>query len=113
MIDYIQILSVNYAGSQWSLNGNSYDGLTWLSDTPKPTQAELDALWVPTQDAVAKESCSSTAKSLLAASDWAVLPDVGLKNSADFVTYRGILRGYAIQPVVDPVWPTEPTPVWE
>jgi hypothetical protein len=113
MIDYALILSVNYAGSQWSLNGNSYDGLTWLSDTPKPTQAELDALWPATQDAVAKDNCSTQAKSLLAASDWAVLPDVGLKNSADFVTYRGILRGYAIQPVVDPVWPTEPTPVWE
>jgi hypothetical protein len=53
MIDYVQILSVNYAGSQWSLNGNSYDGLTWLSDTPKPTQAELDALWASTQATVA------------------------------------------------------------
>lgn len=49
MIDYTQILSVNYAGSQWMLNGDSYDGLTWLSDTPKPTQAELDALWSSTQ----------------------------------------------------------------
>jgi hypothetical protein len=53
MIDYAQILSVNYAGSQWSLNGNSYDGLTWYSNTPKPTQAELDALWESTQAAVA------------------------------------------------------------
>ena len=49
MINYALILSVNYAGSQWSLDGNSYDGLTWLSDTPKPTQAELDALWASTQ----------------------------------------------------------------
>jgi hypothetical protein len=113
MIDYTHILSVNYPGSQWTLDGDSYDGLTWLSDTPKPTQSELDALWPATQDAAAKENCSSTAKSLLAASDWSQLPDVGLKNSAEFVTYRGILRGYAIQPVVDPVWPTEPTPVWE
>ena len=57
--------------------------------------------------------CISNAKFLLQASDWAVLPDVGLKNSADFVTYRGILRGLVISPVVDPTWPTEPTPVWE
>jgi hypothetical protein len=113
MIDYTQILSVNYVGKKWILNGDYYEGLDWLDVSPKPTQAELDALWVSTQDVRSKESCSSTAKSLLAASDWAVLPDVGLKNSADFVTYRGILRGYAIQPVVDPVWPTEPTPVWE
>jgi hypothetical protein len=55
MIDYANILSVNYAGSQWSLDGDSYDGLTWLSDTPKPTQAELDALWASTQAAIAAQ----------------------------------------------------------
>ena len=60
-----------------------------------------------------KDQCSQQAKSLLAASDWSQLPDVGLKNSADYVTYRGILRGYATQPVVDPVWPTEPTAIWQ
>lgn len=49
MIDYALILSVNYPGAQWTLNGNSYAGLTWLSDTPKPTQAELDALWESTK----------------------------------------------------------------
>ena len=53
MIDYTQVLSINYVGSQWSLNGDSYDGLTWYSNTPKPTQSELDALWESTQAAVA------------------------------------------------------------
>jgi hypothetical protein len=112
MIDYIQILTINYAGKQWSIVNNSYDGLDWLDSSPKPTQAELDALAIPTQDAVAKENCSSTAKSLLANSDWSQLPDVGLANVSDYVTYRGILRGYVLQPVIDPVWPTEPTPIW-
>lgn len=45
MIDYTLILTKQYAGSEWTLDGNNYDGLTWLSDTTKPTQAELDALW--------------------------------------------------------------------
>lgn len=49
MIDYSAILATNYADQQWTLNGDSYDGLVWLSDTPKPTQAELDAQW-PTVD---------------------------------------------------------------
>jgi hypothetical protein len=63
MIDYTQILSVNYAGSQWTLDGDSYAGLTWLSDTPKPTQAELDALWESTQAAViAKEQAAKDVK---------------------------------------------------
>jgi hypothetical protein len=53
MIDYANILTVNYPNAQWSLNGDFYDGLTWLSDTPKPTQAELDALWESTQATLA------------------------------------------------------------
>lgn len=53
MIDYAQILTINYVGKEWSLDGDSYDGLTWFSDTPKPTQEELDALWESTQAAVA------------------------------------------------------------
>jgi hypothetical protein len=28
-------------GEEWTLNGNDYEGLTWLSDTPKPTEQEL------------------------------------------------------------------------
>jgi hypothetical protein len=59
MIDYAQILSINYVGSQWSLDGESYDGLTWLSKTPKPTQAELDALWASTQTTVANQQADT------------------------------------------------------
>jgi hypothetical protein len=49
MIDYTQILIANYPSSQWTLDGDSYSGLTWYSDTPKPSQAELDGLWESTQ----------------------------------------------------------------
>ena len=49
MTDYAAVLSSNYVGSEWTLNGDTYDGLTWLSDTPKPTQAELDAAWPQVQ----------------------------------------------------------------
>lgn len=45
MIDYSAILTANYPGAEWALDGDNYDGLVWLSDTPKPTQAELDAAW--------------------------------------------------------------------
>ena len=55
MINYIEILTVNYPNAQWTLNGDSYDGLTWLSDSPKPTQAELDSLWEQTQKVVANQ----------------------------------------------------------
>jgi hypothetical protein len=45
MTNYSSVLLSNYASAQWSLNGDDYDGITWLDETPKPTQAELDAQW--------------------------------------------------------------------
>jgi hypothetical protein len=65
MINYPLILTTNYPTSNWSLSGDSYDGLTWFSDTPKPTQAELDALWESTQAAqIAKQEAAATAKTV-------------------------------------------------
>lgn len=63
MIDYALILTTNYPTAQWSLSGDSYDGLTWLSDTSKPEKSELDALWESTQAAVAaKEQAAKDVK---------------------------------------------------
>ena len=45
MTDYTAVLIANYPGSEWALNNNDYATLQWFSDTPKPTQAELDAAW--------------------------------------------------------------------
>ena len=55
MLDYSLILSTNYVDKQWSISGDSYDGLQWQDASPKPTQAELDALWESTQATVAAE----------------------------------------------------------
>jgi len=49
MTDYAAVLTALYPGAQWSLSGNDYLTLEWFEDTPKPTQAELDAAW-PTVD---------------------------------------------------------------
>jgi hypothetical protein len=48
-MDITMILSTKYVGSEWSLNGNDYEGLTWLSDTPKPTKKQLEDLWPTVQ----------------------------------------------------------------
>ena len=42
---YSIILSTKYQTSEWTLDGDSYEGLTWLSDSPKPSQEELEDLW--------------------------------------------------------------------
>lgn len=39
------ILSQKYVGTVWVLNGDDYSGLEWLDASPKPTEAELEALW--------------------------------------------------------------------
>lgn len=44
-MDYSIILANKYKDSEWTLNGDDYEGLTWLSDSPKPTQEELEAFW--------------------------------------------------------------------
>jgi hypothetical protein len=53
MTDYAAVLTANYAGSEWTLDGDTYDGLTWLSDSPKPSQQELDDAWPAVQQAQA------------------------------------------------------------
>ena len=72
MTDYAAVLTADYPNQEWTLNGDNYDGLTWLSDSPKPTQAELDAAWPTVQQAqadavAAKEAARQSAISKLAA----------------------------------------------
>jgi len=52
-MDIPAILSRRYAGTEWTLNGDDYSGLIWLSDSPKPSEAELEALWPTVQYEVA------------------------------------------------------------
>jgi hypothetical protein len=120
MIDYSLILTVNYPGTQWSITDEDYSTLQWYGDTPKPTQAELDALWQSTQDAQATDACKKQASELLYATDWTTIPDVAnpsdsnpyLTNQREFMTWRSEIRQLAVNPVANPVWPTQPTPQW-
>jgi hypothetical protein len=72
MTDYAAVLTANYPDAEWTLKGDNYSGLTWLSDMPKPTQAELDAAWPAVQQArqdavTAKEADRQSAIGKLAA----------------------------------------------
>ena len=120
MINYSQILSLNYIGSQWSMDGSEYSGLDWLDSTPKPTQEELDALWIPTQEADSKAANKATASQLLANTDWTTIADVAspsnnprLGNQSEFIAYRNVIRAIAVYPPAgEIVWATQPTEVW-
>ena len=114
MITIPDALQVLTPGAQWVLRGNDYSGLEWLDEVQqKPTEQEVNDEIAKLEAQAPFDSCKAEAKTRIAATDWAVLSDVGLKNAADYVTYRGILRAYIITPVENPQWPTEPQPVWE
>ena len=120
MINYPLILFINYPNDLWSILGNDYETLEWFSETPKPTQQELDALWPSTEETQAKNDCKNKAIPILQSTDWTSIADVGdptkanpyLINQAEFIAYRSTVRGYAVNPVVDPVFPTAPTEQW-
>jgi len=58
MIDYAAILSRRYSGKEWTLNGDEYTGLTWMSEGSKPTKATLDGLWASVQQEIADEAAA-------------------------------------------------------
>jgi hypothetical protein len=108
MINIAKALNTLYPQVAYS-RGATIDTIQGFDADNNIVSFDKDAVLAQAQ----KDDCKTQAKALLAASDWAVLPDVGLKNAADFVYYRGILRGLVTQPQVTPDFPVEPTPVWE
>lgn len=100
--------------ASWSMTDEkNYATLVWKSDDiVKPTEQQL-------QDEINRLtveepfiSCKEQAKRLIAASDWSVLPDVGISNVSEFEAYRAQLRALIKSPVENPTFPTEPQPVW-
>ena len=61
MTDYAVVLTRRYAGKEWTLDGDEYTGLTWLSDTAKPSKATLDGLWASVQQEIADEPAANAA----------------------------------------------------
>jgi hypothetical protein len=74
-MDIAAILSRKYT-AEWILNGDDYEGLEWLSETPKkPTLAKLTELWPIVQ---AELLAAQQAKVATRASALAKLADLGL-----------------------------------
>jgi hypothetical protein len=68
MIDYAAILSRRYPGKEWTLEGDEYTGLIWMSETAKPSKATLDGLWTSVQQEITDEATAkiSTRQAVLA-----------------------------------------------
>ena len=75
---------------------------------------------VAVQEQADKNECKLQAQQILYKTDWTSIADVGdpakanpyLVNQAEFIAYRSTVRNYAVNPVENPVWPTQPTEQW-
>ena len=75
-MDIPAILKSKFPTSEWTLSGDDYEGLEWLSKTPtKPTLAKLTQLWPDVQSAQLAEADS---KAAARESALAKLADLGL-----------------------------------
>jgi len=109
----VKALNALRPNSQWALSGDEYSGLNWQDKIQsKPTEQEVNAEIDRQEQQRPFDECKAKAKQLIAATDWSVLPDVGLQNKSEFEAYRAQLRALIVTPVANPVWPTEPSPVW-
>jgi len=109
MTDYVAVLKALYPGAEWTLNGDGYEGLTWLSDGPMPSQAELDAAWPDVQTERAWAAVRADRDRLLAESDWTQVADAPV-DAAAWAVYRQTLRDIPQDyPTPDAVvWPEAP-----
>jgi hypothetical protein len=55
-MDIAAILSRKFEGAEWTLNGDDYTGLTWLSEGEPPTEAQLEKLWPTVQAEIDAEA---------------------------------------------------------
>lgn len=99
----------------------SEDGsVTWIVPEVAPvTNEQIDAEYARLVAQEPLDACKKQASELLYATDWTTIPDVAnpantpyLMNQADFIAYRNQVRQLAVNPVVNPVFPTKPTEQW-
>lgn len=76
------------------------DGMPTTIDPQDPTNDDLIT------------RCKVYAGRMLAATDWAMMPDCALENKAEFTAFRAKMRVLRSAPVTDAEWPAMPKPVW-
>lgn len=73
-----------FKGSEWTLNGDDYAGLTWLSNSEKPTKETLENLYLEVKKEIEEENrlleAEQTAKAEAKASALAKLTALGLNE---------------------------------
>lgn len=89
MMDIAATLTYLRPGEQWALNGDTYDGLTWLSDTKKPTEAELVKAW---PDALAAQQAAAATAAKNAADAIAHAKSLGFTDAMISAMYPALVQ---------------------
>jgi hypothetical protein len=91
----------------------------WDSPEPQPTNVEIEIKLIELNAQVPLANCKTQARQILYETDWTTIPDVAnpknnpyLMNQDEFIAYRNTVRGYAVNPVANPDFPTAPTEQW-
>lgn len=106
------VLARGWPGAEWTLSGDDYAGLNWLSDMPKPSAVQVAAKQAEFEAAAPWDAVRVERAHLLRDSDWTQMPDSPLtaEGQQAWAVYRQALRDipqdYATPD--DVVWPTAP-----
>ena len=85
------VLTELYADQQWILSGETYSGLNWLDDSPKPTEAELLAQVATAQAKQTAQVEINELKGKLQATDYVALSDYD-QDKTDVKAQRQVWR---------------------
>ena len=115
-MDIAKILSQRYPGAEWTLNGDNYSGLTWLSeDIAQPSLADLEAVWAEVQFEVAYEAVQKQRQAKYQAESDPVFFDFqrGEVTEQDWLDAVEAVKVALPYPVLEDFLPPEPEPVVE
>ena len=122
-MDISQALQLLAPAAEWSVNGDEYSQITWLSpEITKPTKAQVDAKIAELVAAEPMRILREERDRLLAETDWIITmhKEKGTNIPAAWKTYRQALRDLpsTATPVLDNTskpgisgvtWPTKPS----
>ena len=83
-------LDILKPGAQWTLSGEDYTGITWLSSEQQPTKTEIADKITELDAAEPMRLLRIERDKKIALTDWRVLPDQ--TPSDDWINYRQALR---------------------
>ena len=98
--------------AEWIIDGDSYEGITWLStDITKPTKSEVTAKIVELEAAEPMRLLRRDRNQKLKISDWTQGSDVPNAIKTAWAKYRQQLRDLPANTSDpnNPIWPTEPS----